>query len=272
VAIQVHTVPGEAERVLIIGVTRGGKTTLGQALLGQLDSWVVFDSKRLGREWPDFAEQHRAVVSQNPADIRRHERVVLEVDTRSLLDRQGWTRQGSIGYIWTEALLSVFSRQSDDGTTVAVFDEAMHTLPVNCHPEALRLQTQGAGLGIPAWIFTQAPLFINTVAMSQAEHCFAFATFHRGYRKELSLRRGVDCELLGQLAGPKSPDVPRRREFAHHYTGEETWTRFAPLQLGRGRRQFPEVDLGTIDEPEPLAPEPDDVTLTPLEEPVTVAP
>lgn len=270
--IQIRTAPGEAERLLIVGVTRGGKTTLGQALLGEQDSWVVFDSKRLGREWADFAEQHGAVVSQNPADIRRHERVVLQLDTRSLLDREGWRKPGSLGYIWTEVLLSVFWRQSEDGTTVAVFDEAMHTLPVNCNPEALRLQTQGAGLGLPAWIFTQAPLFVNTVAMSQAEHCFAFATFHAGYRKELAVRRGVDCELLGELAGPKSPDVPRRREFAHHYTGEEGWTRFAPLQLGGARKEVSEVDLGTLSDQEPLAPEADNVTLTPLEEPATLAP
>jgi hypothetical protein len=268
VSIQIRTAPDEAERVLIVGVTRSGKTTLCQALLGQLDSWVVFDSKRLGREWAEFAEQHGAVVSQNPGDIRRHERVVFQVDTRSLTDRAGWIRKDSLGYLWTEALLSVFWRQSDDGTTVAVFDEGMHTLPVQCHPEALRLQTQGAGLGLPVWINTQAPLFINTVAMSQAEHCFAFATFHRGYRKELALRRGVDCELLAELAGPKDPDVVRRREFAHHYTGEQDWTRFQPLQLGRPRDQFSDVDLGTIPEPEPVAPDPDIVTLTPLEEPV----
>ncbi len=270
--IQIHTAPGEAERLLIVGVTRGGKTTLAQALLGQLDSWVVFDSKRLGREWAAFAEQHRAVVSQNPADIRRHERVIFEVDTRSLTDRPGWTRQGSIGYLWTEALLSIFFRQSDDGTTVSLFDEAMHTLPINCHPEALRLQTQGAGLGLPVWLETQAPLFVNTVAMSQAEHCFAFATFHAGYRKELAVRRGVDCEILGQLAGPKSPDVRRRREFAHHYTGEEAWTRFQPLQLGRARAEVSEVDLGTEIEPQTPVPDPDDVTLTAQEEPLTVAP
>jgi hypothetical protein len=272
VGLQIHTAPGEAERLLIIGVTRGGKTTLAQALLSQVDSWVVFDSKRLGREWAQFAEQYGAVVSQNPADIRRHERVVLEVDTRSLTDREGWRKPGTLGYIWTEALLSVFWRQSEDGTTVALFDEAMHTLPVNCHWEALRLQTQGAGLGLPVWLETQAPLFVNTVAMSQAEHCFAFATFHAGYRKELAVRRGVDCELLGELAGPKSPDVSRRREFAHHYTGEEDWTRFEPLQLGRARDQVSEVDLGTVSDHEPVAPDPELVTLTPFEEPATLAP
>jgi hypothetical protein len=268
VAIQIRTAPGEAERLLFVGVTRSGKTTLLQALLGQLSSWVVFDSKRLGREWEGFAEQHQAVVSQNPADIRRHERVVFQVDTRSLMDRPGWVRKETIGYIWTEALLSVFWRGSDDGTTVAVFDEAMHTLPVNPHPEALRLQTQGAGLGLPGWTATQAPLFVSTVAMSQAEHCFAFATFHAGYRRELALRRGVDCELLGQLAGPKSDDVSRRYEFAHHYTGEETWTRFQPLQLGGARRPVSEVDSGTIPEPQTVVPDPDNVTLTPVEEPV----
>lgn len=267
--IQIRTAFGEAERVLFLGATRGGKTTLEQVLLRQLDSWVVFDSKRVGREWASFAAETGAVITQNPADIRRHERVVFQTDTRSLQDRPGWSRPGTLGYLWTEALLSVFWRQADDASTVAVFDEAMHTLPANgAHPEARRLFTQGAGMGLPCWLGSQAPLWIDTVAQSQSEHCFSFCLHHPGYRKELSSRRGVDCELLGLLAGPRHPDASRRREFAHHLTGDDFWTELAPLRLpGKppagvesvttsepqsSPAESPEADLVTL--PQPSAP------------------
>ena len=273
-SIQIRTAPGEAERVLVVGVTRSGKTTLVQALLGEVPSWVVLDSKRLGREWEDFAAQRGAVVSDNPADIRRHERVVFRVDVRSLHDRRGWQQRDTLGFLWTEALLSIFWRQADDASTVAVFDEAMHTLPSSgAHPEARRLSTQGAGMGIPVWLNTQAPLYVDTVSMAQAEHAFAFATHHPKYRAELSLRRGVDCELLAHLAGPRHPDASRRHEFAHHYTGEAEWTELAPLTLPG--RQFSGLDSVTTSAPQASPAEPaesDMVTLQAQEGPATVAP
>jgi hypothetical protein len=269
--IRIRTAPGEAERALFVGVTRSGKTCLVQALLCELGSWVVFDSKRVGREWQDFAEARGAVVTENPADIRRHERVVFRVDLRSLQDREGWRREGTLGWLWTEALLSCFWRQSDDGSTVVDFNEAMHTLPASGgHPDARRLATQGAGMGLPVFVETQAPLYIDTVTMAQAEHCFAWALHHPKYRKELMDRRGVDCEVLAHLAGPKDPDVTRRHEFAHHFTGDPDWSLFEPIRLARGSyrvKPVTESERAISQEPPPDG---DTVTLQPQEAAATV--
>jgi hypothetical protein len=268
--IRIRTCGGQADRVLIVGNARGGKTELARALLGGHPSWVVFDSKRNPREWAEWGPALGAVVSQNPADIRRHERVVFQVDTRSLQDRAGWVREGRLGSVWTEALQSVFWRQEGvdlDVATVAVFDEMMHTLPINAHPEARRMSTQGGGLGIPVWGLTQAPLWVDTVTMSQADHCFAFTMMHDGYRQELSLRRGVNCDLLRTLGGRDHPDPERRYEFAYHQLGSDAWTPMAPLEVNSEG-----VNPVTLSEPEnseEAVDAPDIATLQSAEEPVT---
>ena len=55
--------------------------------------------------------------------------------------------------------------------------------------------------------------------------------FNPEYRRILRSRRGLDCELLAQLAGPDSTEVARRHEFAHHAAGSDHWDVFAPIVL-----------------------------------------
>src|SRR5579864_3846356 len=152
-SLQLATAPGRAERAAFIGNTRSGKTTLMRTLAAGVSSLVVFDSKQNPTDWIEWAaSQPDVAVTRDPSAIRRHARVVLLVDSRALQDRAGWARQGSAGWAWTEALGSVFFRIAEGASTLTIFDEAMHTLPLSPHPDARRLFTQGAGLGLPCWL------------------------------------------------------------------------------------------------------------------------
>jgi len=103
--------------------------------------------------------------------------------------------------------------------------------------------------------------------MSQADHCFAFTMMHDGYRQELSLRRGVNCDLLRTLGGRDHPDPERRYEFAYHQLGSDAWTPMAPLEVNSEG-----VNPVTLSEPEnseEAVDAPDIATLQSAEEPVT---
>lgn len=214
-----------AQRVTFLGDTRSGKTCLMQAFLGApgISSVVVVDSKHLDHEWRQFAETHGYVVTMSPADIRQHALVIFRVDYRSLLDAQGWRKEGSIGWQWTEALQSILWRKN----TLAVFDEAMHVLPSKmAHPEARRIFTQGAGQGIASWVASQAPLHVDTVALAQSEHMIAFAQTLPEYQADIRRRRGVDAAPLGELG---------KYEWAHHEKGRSDWDFYDPISIVKKR-------------------------------------
>jgi hypothetical protein len=208
-----------------------GKTTLMQSLLAPLHSVVIIDSKHNDADWLGFARTFCYAVSADPSDIRRHARVVFRVDAGALADVTGWRKPGAVGFSWTEALRSILWRQD----TVAVFDEAMHSLPSKAvHLDARRISTQGAGLGISAWFGTQAPLFVDTVALSQSEHMFAFASNVDEYLVAVRRLRGIDAELLRGLGS---------HEFAHHRKGDPGWAHFAPIEPVILRTQYAKPDL-----------------------------
>jgi hypothetical protein len=208
-----------------------GKTTLMQSLLAPLRSVVVIDSKHNDADWVAFAQSFGYVISADPADIRRHERVVFRVDAGALADITGWRKPGAVGFSWTEALRSIIWRRD----TVAVFDEAMHSLPSTAvHLDARRISTQGAGLGLGAWFGTQAPLFVDTVALSQSEHMFAFASNVDEYLVSIRRLRGIDAELLRGLGS---------HEFAHHRKGDPGWAHFAPIEPVILRTRYANSDL-----------------------------
>lgn len=221
-SVDIRTATGEGERALFIGNTQSGKTTLMQRLAAGLGSVVVMDSKG-DSKWLTFAEAHGYVVSGDPAEIRKSERVIFRVDTRSLVDREGWRRAGSAGHVWTDALDSCWWR-TDGGhapSTLVIFDEGFDTMPSSGggHPQAQRIFTSGATQGLPAWLGGQLPIYIDKRAMSQAEHCFSFAQPISEYRDLIRLRRGVDSAVLATLDASAY-------EFAHHRLGSSSWTEF----------------------------------------------
>ena len=193
-----------------------------QSLLVGHESVVVIDSKHL--DWGPFAEQYGYVMTADPADIRRHPKVVFQVPTTALDDRAGWKRPGTQGALWSEALASIFWRQppGHGGCTLSVFDEGLHTLPSTrpSHPEARRLFTQGAALGLPAYLGTQAPLYVDTIALSQSEHMFSMVQPIEEYRDVVRKRRGVDTSVLSGL---------EQYAFAYHRLGSPGWVLCPPV-------------------------------------------
>lgn len=183
-------------------------------------SVVVFDSKRHPLEWARWGPAHGYVVSDDPRDISRYRLVVHQVDNRALTDRGGWNRPDRIGYRWTEALNRVIAR----GNTVAVFDETVQTLPAGAaHPDARRIETQGAAFGIGGWYGTQIANCIDTLIPRLSEHAFVFRMVGGEERARIASYRQVNCDVLATLGGPNSPE-DERYEFAYHRMGDDAWT------------------------------------------------
>lgn len=213
--VQLKVGHGDAERVSFVGDTRSGKTTLMQFFLASLGSAVVVDSKHVDDEWLPFARKFGYFVTADPNDIRRHPRVLFRVDAAALADSAGWRKPGSDGWSWTVALRSIIAR----GNTVAVIDESMHCLPSQgaLHPDARRIVTQGAGMGIPVWLGTQAPVYVDPLSLTQSEHMFSMRYEVDDYLRKLKSLRGIDTEILRTLdAG--------RYQFAHHRKGDREWS------------------------------------------------
>lgn len=239
--IDIRTARGEGERAVFLGNTDSGKTFLIQQLAAPMQSVVVMDSKG-DSMWDSYAARHGYLVSGDPADIRRHARVIFRVDSRSLMDRAGWTKPGSAGHVWTDALASCWFR-SESGVTLVIFDEALDTLPSagGAHPDARRIFTSGRTQGLPAWLGAQFPIYVDRRALGTAEHCFSFAQPMPEYRELIRQRRGVPADLLADLDA-------KAHEFAHHRLGESEWTEFSAVSAGP-KSPAPEVPAA----PEPVA-------------------
>lgn len=207
--------PGE--RAVFIGPPRHGKSNLQGWLLETVSSAVVIDSKHHPAEWASWGPRHGYVVTSDPELISRHPKVVFQVDHRSLVDRQGWNKQGTYGYAWTDALSRIIAR----GNTVTLFDEAVQTLPAgSSHPQAQRIQTQGAGFGNGGWAGTQIGNRIDTLIPRLAEHAFCFRTLTGQDLDLIQRARSIDCEVLKTL---------ERYHFAYHRMGDTAWQVCAPV-------------------------------------------
>ncbi len=237
---------GAGDRAIFIGLPGWGKTTLAQALLEGVPSAVVVDPKGDEHEWREWGRRHGYVISCDPRYIARmpgdpargptpRAKVVWLVDSLWISDRAGWSRKGTPGNMWTDGLARIFAR----GNTVAVFDDALTTLPAGVvHPQARKIITMGRAPKVGAWIVAQAPLWLDTVALRTAEHCFAFTQPSAEWRDKLRSERGVECEPLASLA---------RYEFAYHTHGQAAWELFQPISRAGFRQQRvppPNVDRG----------------------------
>lgn len=210
---------GAGQRALIIGKTGTGKTHLVRTALRQVNSWVVIDSKRgvKPNEPSIWAARLAAIVSKDPADILRHRRVVWQVSERSLMDRGGWQRSGSWGFLWTAGLRKLKQR----GHTIVVFNEGLQTLPAGrCHPEAKEIFTQGAGYDLTAWVETQAANWLDTVILRQVEALIAFRCRGAQDRELIARAREVDASPLAEL---------RPYWWAYHDLSQDEFQVFPPL-------------------------------------------
>lgn len=104
------------DQVFIRGDKGAGKSVLCMALAGD-QSLVVLDPKG-EEEWLNYAAAHDMVVTRDPADVRRHPRVLVLVDQLWLDDREGWKSGRGDGWQWTQTLDNVWNRRN----TIVVFE------------------------------------------------------------------------------------------------------------------------------------------------------
>jgi len=213
-----RTAAGHAERVIFIGLTRSGKTVLMQSLLAGQESVVIIDTKHKGDEWGPFAERWGYVITSDPAQLRRHPRVLFRADIAAVEDRKNWATPGRLGYEgWTQVLRAIRWR----GNTIVDFDEGADTLPhQGVHPDARRMATSDAAHGTSLWLGSQSPDHLDTRILANAEHCFAFALQNQEYLEVIRRRRGLDPSPLTEL-GPY--------EFAYHRQGANEWELYEPV-------------------------------------------
>jgi hypothetical protein len=208
---------GRGERLVLIGPPRHGKSNIEAWLLDDARSAIVWDSKHHPDEWVKWGPAHGYVVTRDPADISRHPKVVFQVDHRSLVDRAGWTRPGTAGWLWTDALTRAIAR----GNTVNVFDEAVQVLPAGAsHPQAQRIYTQGAGFGSAAWAGSQIGNRIDTLIPRLAEHAVVFRVLTGQDLDLIAKARGLDCAPLKTLD---------RFHWAYHRMGDSEWRLCGPV-------------------------------------------
>ena len=204
------------ERAVFIGPPGFGKTNQICFLLqAGVESAVVLDSKRHPQEYAAWGPKHGYVVTDDPALISQHPRVVFQVDQRSLLDRGGWRSPGGAGWVWTDALQRIKAR----GQTVVVFDEVIQTLPAGAaHPEAVTIYTQGRAWGLSCWAGTQIPNRMETLVTRLAEHCFCFWCGNQKDQQLIGQLRSCEAYELGTLERP-----PSARHYAYHAIGTMEW-------------------------------------------------
>jgi hypothetical protein len=207
----------KGQPAIFIGPMRSGKSNLIAYLLEDAPSVDIIDSKQHPDEWGRWGPAHGYVVTSDPADIRRHPKVVYQVPMPVLLDVGGFNKPGSPGSQWTEALTNCLRR----GDTVVVFDELVHQLPSGrAHPVAVQVLTQGGAWKLSAWGGSQYANRVETMIVRGAVHCFAFR-LQPFDAKLMAEKRG--CELNGI----EVPDYG----FAYHLTNTPAWQVCAPVEL-----------------------------------------
>lgn len=218
------------DRAVFIGQPKSGKTNLQAALAAGVASLVVIDSKRHPEEWGAWARKQGVLVSSDPAEINRRDesgklanpRLVIQITSRALRDRGGWSRPGSDGARWTQ-ILEQLQFRGRRVPTLVIFDEVLQTLPSGAsHPLAWELYEQGRAFGISCWAGSQIPNRMETLVIRLAEHCFSFWMGNRKDQQILADCRGVDCGELARL---------QVHHYAYHHNGERQWTLCSPAPL-----------------------------------------
>lgn len=218
------------ERVVFIGQPKSGKTNLQAALASSVRSFAVVDSKRHPNEWVAWARAQGILVTADPAEINRrgddgqlaNPRLIIQVSSRALGDREGWKRPGTNGYVWTE-ILEALQARGRRFSTLVIFDEVIQSMPSGAtHPLAWELYTQGRAFGISCWAGSQIPNRMETLVIRLAEHCFTFWMGNKSDQDILAKARGIDCAVLSTL---------QTHHFAYHQNGMREWAICSPAPL-----------------------------------------
>jgi energy-coupling factor transporter ATP-binding protein EcfA2 len=194
------------DRVVVVGRTQSGKSTLARALTAGYQSQVVIDPKH--RE--ELARSHTVYDVAGFVQLYPHRarRIVYRPDPEARTP---------------DDVDQVIRRILAYGQTAIVVHEAMlYASPAWILPAYKRAIVTGAELGIPVWSCTQRPTGVHNVVLSEAEHVFLF-----------DLHLPSDREKMAGIVGVNALEVPNR-PFAFGYYGPTTagvLVRCSPLEL-----------------------------------------
>lgn len=210
------------QRVMVIGPSGCGKTRWEMGLLEGVQSAVIFDAPQDPSEWLSWGPAHGYLVTDDVDQVRRHPRVVLQVDDLWLSDRKGWEGPGEgrgLGWQWTLACMAVWER----GDTTVVFGEGLQLLPSSgANPYARRIITQGRKRRITSLTDVQVANWSDTLMVRQSDHCICFRVTAADIR--ILRDRGADPRPLLQL-----PDFG----WGHHAQGARAWALYDPIPAAR---------------------------------------
>lgn len=202
--IDIHT----NQRVVVVGKTRSGKTTLVAALVRGLSRYV----------WCDFKHQ---------VEIRGARVVNWPAPPRALRERAivRFSPDPSAG-----SVIEQFDRLCfdvlNDGNTMLIVDDAMMVTKANVIPHwYLQVLTVGASRGVGCISVIQDPVHVHNALLSQSEHRIVFRVNVASHRKKLA---GVCGDEIDHMAMHLD-----NYEFLYHHDGLRTPVRCEPLRLDR---------------------------------------
>lgn len=225
VAVGIDARTGHAQRILVVGRTQSGKTTLVKQLVGGYSSLVVIDPKRR------FELPGVVVVDRDPRLFaqtwpQRHRRVVYRPDPNA-------ERSADAGLVIRRVLRY--------GRTALVIDEAMALCTQGwIQPDYKNAITQGAELLVPVYSLTQRPVGVHNVLLTEAEHFFVF-----------DLQSATDRDKVADFVGDGAGERPRVA-YGFLYAGVATDGRVVtcpPLTIADPRPIPVERDGGARDGP-----------------------
>lgn len=193
--------PARGERAVFVGQTGSGKTTLARTLLRSRQYVVVIDPKGM-LAWPEY-RVYRSLATLTKAKEPR------------LIYRPSWQELQD-----SDELEAFFSWVYQCRNRTLYVDELFGIAQGEVYPPHFgACLTRGRELGIDVWSATQRPKRVPQVALSEAEHYYAFY-----------LKLSQDRERVRDLTGIESEQIAVLPKYQFLYARQDSGT-VGPLTL-----------------------------------------
>lgn len=175
--------PAPGDRAMFVGQTGSGKTTLARVLLATRAHVVVLDAKGL-LKWPDYKVYH----DFDALTKAREPKLIYRPSWRELQDRElidaffAWVYLRRNCTVYVDELMSLDERGGDQYP-----------------PHFGACLTRGRELRIEVWNATQRPKKVPQVAISEAEHVYAFKLKLPQDRERVTELTGIESDALQAL-------------------------------------------------------------------------